>query len=168
VPEAVDQLRGAVERSPHDLPLQTQFARALWQHGDGWTAVAVLNSVLGIDGGYQEALRARGEIYADIGDARKAILDLERQSVRDRPSTRAARGLALAKLGDHSAASKEIQAAMTTAPHNGPVLFYAARTLALTGDKVSSWEIARRAIRATDPPLSPAHREIALKLTHHG
>jgi tetratricopeptide (TPR) repeat protein len=161
--DAIHELRAAVERAPNDLVLQTQLALALWQLGEGRAAVAILNWVLTIDGGYLEARRARGEILADLGDAQNAMLDLDR-AVPGTPSTRAARGLALAELGDHLAATKEINDAVANAQRNGSVLLYAARALFLAGDKVSSTERAREAIDATDPPLSPPHRQQALKL----
>jgi tetratricopeptide (TPR) repeat protein len=167
VHEAVTEFRAAVERAPNDLVLQTQFAIALWQLGEGEAAVAILNGVLGIDGSVLEAVRTRGEILADLGDARSARRDLERQSVRDRASALAAHGLALAELGDHSEAAKEVNAAVRTAQQDGRVLFYAARALALTGDKVTAWELAQQAVDATDPPLSPSHRDAAIKLAGH-
>lgn len=162
--EAVDELRSAADRMPHDLVIQTELALALWQFGEGQAAVALLNGVLAVDGGNMEALRARGEILADLGDGRHAILDLDRQTLRDRPSILAARGLALAELGDHPAASKEIDSAVAKAPRSGLVLLYAARVTALGGDKISSAELARRAVDATDPPLSGQHREAAERL----
>jgi tetratricopeptide (TPR) repeat protein len=161
--DAVPELRAAIERAPSDLGLQTQLALALWQHGEGQTAVAILNWVLTIDGGYGEALRARGEILADLGEAKSAMADLDR-AAPGRPSTRAARGLALAELGDHTAATEEINDAVASAQRNGPVLLYAARALDLSGDKISARERAREAIDATDPPLSAPHRQQALKL----
>jgi len=163
--EAVAEFRAAVGRAPNDPALQTQFALALWQIGEGEAAVAILNDVLGADAGNREALRARGEILADLGDARRAMLDLERQSVRDRASTQAAHGLALAGIGDYSGATEEIHTAMKTAPRHGRVLLYAARASALSGDMVSTMERANQALDATDPPLSPSHREVAMKLT---
>jgi tetratricopeptide (TPR) repeat protein len=165
--DALPVLQAAVERAPNDLRLQTQLALASWQLGDGRTAVAVLDGVLNTDGGYVEARRARGEILADLGDARDAMLDLDR-AVPDRPSTRAARGLALAELGDHTAATKEINDAVANAQRNGPVLLYAARAFDLSGDKVSARERAREAMDATDPPLSPPHLRLARKLARHG
>lgn len=164
VSDAVNELRAAADRVPNDLVVQTELAVALWQLGEGRTAVAILTDVLSINSGNAEALRARGEILADLGDASHAMLDLGRQSLRDRPAARAARGLALARLGDPSAASREIGNAIEEAPRNGPVLLYAARVSALSGDKTPSEELARRAIDATDPPLSPQHREAALRL----
>lgn len=164
--DALPELRTAVERTPNDLGLQTQLALALWQLGDGRGAVAVLNWVLTVNGGHAEARRARGEILADLGEARSAMPDLDR-TAPDRPSARAARGLALAQLGDHEAAAEEISVAVTDARRSGPVLFYAARALDLAGDKISARERAREAVDATDPPLSPAHKTMALKLAGH-
>ena len=91
------------------------------------------------------------------------MLDLD-HSPPNRPSARAARGLALAELGDHTAAAKEIDGAVADARRNGSVLLYAARAFDLAGDKVSAQERAIEAIDATDPPLSPAHRQLAMKL----
>lgn len=165
--DALPVLQAAVRRAPNDPRLLTQLALASWQLGDGRTAVAVLDEVLNSDGGYVEARRARGEILADLGDAKDAMLDLDR-AVPDRPSTRAARGLALAELGDHTAATKEINDAVANAQRNGPVLLYAARAFDLSGDKVSARERAREAMDATDPPLSPPHLRLARKLARHG
>jgi len=160
---AVTELRAAVERAPSDLGLQTQFAVALWQYGDGAAAARILDWVLKSNGTHSEALRVRGEVLADLGQASSALADLDR-AAPDRPSTRAARGLALAELGRHHAATREIDQAMADAQRNGPVLLYAARVLDLAGDKISARERAREAIDATDPPLSPPHRELALRL----
>lgn len=165
--EAVTELRAAVTRMPHDLVMQTELALALWHLGEGRAAVAILTGVLGIDGGNTEALQARGEILADLGDARDAMMDLNRPDLHERPSTLAAQGLALAELGDHQAASRKIDDALSMAQRNGQVLLYAARVSALAGDEISSGELARRAVDATDPPLSPPHREMALRLIRH-
>jgi tetratricopeptide (TPR) repeat protein len=165
--EAIKELRAAVDRAPNDFVLQTELAVALWHLGEGRTAVAILDGVLRIDAGNTEALRARGEILADLGDAPRAMLDLDRQAVSVRPSALAARGLALAELGDYPAANKEIGDAVAKAPRNGPVLLYAARVSALGGDEISTEELAQRAVNATDPPLSPQHRELALRLARH-
>jgi tetratricopeptide (TPR) repeat protein len=164
--DALPELRGAVERAPNDLGLQTQLALALWQLGDGRGAVAILNWVLTVNGGHAEARRARGEVLADLGEARSAMLDLDRMTP-GRPSTRAARGLALAVLGDHTAAANEINGAVADAQRSGPVLLYAARAFDLAGDKVSARERAREAIDATDPPLFPAHKQLARELAGH-
>jgi tetratricopeptide (TPR) repeat protein len=161
---AVAELEAAIRRMPGDLLMQTELATALWQLGEGRAAVAVLTSILAIDGGNTDALQARGEILADLGDAREAMLDLDRQRGEGNPAVTAARGLALAGLGDYPAAQREADDAVAKAPRNGPVLLYAARTFALGGQETFSGELARRAIDATNPPLSPAHREVALRL----
>lgn len=155
---ALKELQAAADRSPHDLLLQTEFGWALWKLGQGRAAVAILNGVLALDGGYRDALRARGEILADLGEARAALRDLDRVIGNDWPSTRAARGLALAGIGDYSAASKEISRAVDDAPRNGPVLFYASRAEALGGDKCEAAALAERAASASDPPMPPHQR----------
>ncbi|MGH3707971.1 MAG: hypothetical protein ACRDRQ_07650, partial [Pseudonocardiaceae bacterium] len=125
----------------------------------------VLTGVLGIDGNAPEALRARGEILADMGDAESALRDLDRVRRQQRPATRAARGFALATLHNLGAADQEeIDSALTEAPDSGPVLLYAARVAALGGDSAMAGDLARRALVATDPPLPPHQREAALTL----
>lgn len=164
VAEAVRQLSAAVDRLPNDPVTQTELGLALWQLGDGRGAVAVLTAVLAVDGGNPAALRARGEILAYLGEARDAMLDLDRVTLQNRPSTRAARGLALARLGNQPAATREIEDAITEAPRNGPVLLYAARASVLGGDKANAEKLARRAAEAVDPALPPQHLEEALAL----
>jgi hypothetical protein len=88
-------------------------------------------------------------------------------TMEERPSSRAARGLALAELGDQLSANIEVDNALAEAPRNGTVLLYAARAKALADDEYAASELARRAVDATDPALSPYHREVALQLAGH-
>jgi tetratricopeptide (TPR) repeat protein len=165
--DALAELRAAIARTPSDPVIQTDLALALWRLGESQAAVAVLTAVLALDGGNTVALRARGEILAELGKARQALLDLDRVTLAERPSTRAARGLALAKLGDRSGADTEIDDAVAEAPWNGDVLLHAARAKALNGDENAAEELARRAVDAHDPGLLPYHREVALQLAGH-
>ena len=161
--EAIAELSAAADRERGDLWLQIQLAIALWQTGDGRGAVMILNSVIDRDGGLVEARRTRGEILADLGDGKEAISDLN-HALPDVPSSQAARGLALAETGDYAAAAAEIDGALANARRSGLVLLYAARASDLAGDNVSAKERAREAIDATDPPLSPPHKQLALAL----
>jgi hypothetical protein len=77
-------------------------------------------------------LAAIGQLL--ILQARQAMLDLDRVTLEERPAARAARGLALAKLGDLSAADLEVDDAVAEAAWNGEVLLRAARAKALNGD----------------------------------
>jgi tetratricopeptide (TPR) repeat protein len=162
--EAAQQLQSAVGRLPNDPVMQTDLGRALWQLGLEQTAADVLTAVLAKDGGNPEALRTRGEIFAYLGQPEKALLDLDRVNLRHQPSTRAASGLALAQLGDHSGASQEIKDALIEAPRNGPVLLYASRVTVLEGDKAAAKELAMRAVEASDPSLPPQQRKFTLEL----
>lgn len=161
--DALKEFRAAVDRMPSDPVIQTNLALALWRLGDGRAAITVLARVLSLDGGNTVALCARGEILADLGDARQAMLDLDRVALAERPAARAARGLALAKLGDLAGANVEVDDAVAEAPRNGDVLFYAAQAKALNGDEGTAAELAWRAVDATDPALTPHHREVALQ-----
>ena len=166
--DAVNELRAAVGRLPHDALLQTAIGWAVWQLGQSRTAQAIFAGVLAIDGSNVEALRGRGEVLADLGDARGALRDLDRVASAALPSARAARGLALAQLGEQAAAEEEIKTAITEVPHNGPVLLYAARTVAISGDQAATVELAERALIATDPSLPPHQRKAAQKLATLG
>ncbi|HEY1664673.1 MAG TPA: hypothetical protein VGG54_03210 [Trebonia sp.] len=161
--DAIPELSAAADRERSDLGLQIQLAFALWQAGDGRGAVMILNSVIDMDGGLVEARRMRGEVLADLGEGNKAISDLN-QAAPDVPSSQAARGLALAETGDHTAAAAEINGALASARRSGLVLLYAARASDLAGDNLSAKERAREAIDASDPPLSPPHKQLALAL----
>jgi tetratricopeptide (TPR) repeat protein len=156
--EAVNRLRAAVGRQPGDLTFQIELGRALSRSGQRQTAVAVLSDVLAVDGDTPDALQARGELLAELGQATEALRDLDRVRSSRRPVTRAARALALATLRDHSAAHAELDAALADAPSSGPVLLYAARALELEGDRAAAAELAHRADQATDPPLSRPQR----------
>jgi tetratricopeptide (TPR) repeat protein len=163
-PDAVRELQAAADRLPNNPGVQTEFALALWKLGEGRAAVAVLTAALGIDGSHLAALRARGEILADLGEARDAMRDLDRIAENSSPSTRAARGLALAALGDQSRAQREIDIALAANWWNGPALYYAARTAMLCGDQITAHELARKAVIATDPALAPHHLDAARQL----
>jgi tetratricopeptide (TPR) repeat protein len=166
--EVVDELRGAIDRRPGDAVMQTDLALALWRLGESRAALSVLTSfLLNVDSGNPVALRARGEILADLGEPREAIMDLDRVTLEERPSSRAARGLALAELGDQSGAEIEVDGAVAEAPRNGAVLLYAARAKALGGDEDAAEELARRAVDAPELALSPYQREVALQLAAH-
>lgn len=162
--EAVEHLHSAVGRIPNDLTVQTELAWALWRAGQQRAAVEVLTSVLAIDGAAPDALRARGEILADMGDAEGALRDLDRVRRSEHPSTLAAHGLALAMLRGASAADPKIDAALSQAPQSGPVLVYAARAAALGQHLDIAADLARRAVNATDPAVPPHQRRQALQL----
>ena len=165
--DAVGMLTAARDRTPNDAVIQTDLALALWALGESRAAVSTLNDVLANDGGNTVALRARGEILAELGEAKAAMHDLNRVTLDERPATRAARGLALARLGDRSGADLDVDDAVTEAPWNGAVLLHAAQAKALNGDEDAAEELARRAADASDPGLPPYHREVALQLAGH-
>jgi tetratricopeptide (TPR) repeat protein len=162
--EAVNELAVAVRRLPNDNVVRAELAWAHWERGEAKAAEAIFSDILAADAGNASALRGRGEILADIGKGHEAMRDLSRTTSHDKPSTRAARGLALAEIGDRGGAVKEIEAAVAEAPRNGPVLLYAARAEELGGDPAAAADYAEQAIKATDPPLPLHQHDEALKL----
>jgi tetratricopeptide (TPR) repeat protein len=156
--QALEELRAAAERLPGDLTVRTELARVLWQLGQPQGAVTMVNSVLSAKGNVPEALRARGEFLADLGDAEGALRDLAQVRRRLPAITRAAHALALARVGRFEPARREIDEALTEAPNSGPVLLYAAQVEALRGEPDAADALARRAEAASEPRLYPHQR----------
>jgi hypothetical protein len=161
---AVGELRAAARRAPNDLTVQTGLGQALWQAGQVKAALSVLNAVLTKEGDTPEALRTRGEILADLGDAESSLRDLERVDQWAQPSARAARALALAILSRFDAAHRELDGIVGKATQNGPLLFRAAQVQRLSGALDAAVELASRAVAATDPPLPSHQKTRALQL----
>ncbi|MEU6411945.1 hypothetical protein [Microbispora sp. NPDC046933] len=166
---AVRKFEEAKSLLPRDLALRTELARALWLTDHRSRAMTELDSVLRDEGDQLTALRARGEFNAEQGRAEDAMRDLRRVSSRTWPATRAARALALATLEQlgPAEAEREVDAVVAEGPTNGPALLYAARVETLSGDFDKAAELARQAIAATEPPLSPRQKESARRLLDH-
>ena len=157
---AVEELRAAAGRVPSDPGPRAGLGQALWQAGDPRTALAVLSGALDLDGDTPEALQTRGEIFADLGNresAKSALRDLDRVGHHPRPSSEAARALALATLSRLDAAKRALDTALAEVTDNGPALLRAARVEDLCGDRAAAVHLAARASRAKDPPL-PSHQ----------
>lgn len=165
---AAEALRLAAQRAPADLVIRVSYAKALWRLGHGWPAIAELTFALSIDGSYTAALRARGEILADLEKPDDALRDLDRVGSSGSVRVMAARGLALAKLGDHREARRVAEKVAADGSRNGPALLYAARAYKLCGDDGDAADLARLATEASDPPLDPARRETARRLSERG
>jgi tetratricopeptide (TPR) repeat protein len=153
---AATDLQAAISRIPWDLRVQTDLAQALWHTGQQLAALAVLNTVLAQDGSLTDALRARGEILADAGDADEALADLDRVRRHQQAGTQAARALALALTGRFEAAEQEAADALANSEDSGPVLLRVARVRALTGRHDDAVRLAAVALAATGTRL-PSH-----------
>ncbi|GAA4573696.1 nSTAND1 domain-containing NTPase [Planotetraspora kaengkrachanensis] len=152
---ALSELRAAVRQNPADLGVQTTLAWALWHSGRANAALDVLGNALNLEGNTAEALRARGEMYADLGEAGKAIQDLERVLPHHLPSTRAAYALALAMNGDVSEAMRLVPP--TDREQDPAVLLRVARVLKSDGQHEKAAQLASRARRSTAQPGLPPH-----------
>lgn len=161
---AVQELRAAVDRLPNDRTVQTALAQALWHAGQTKAALAVLNDVLSRDGDAPDALRMRGEILADLGEAESALRDLRRVDRAAWPSAQAAWALALAMRGPGEADRQELDDAQINAADSGPVLLRVARTRRLFGNAEDAAALAVRAVAASHPPLPPQLHDEARRL----
>ncbi|MEO3810173.1 hypothetical protein ABGB17_14325 [Sphaerisporangium sp. B11E5] len=164
--EAIDHLRAAVARVPHDLMVKTQLSWALWNNGDHRAALPIVTEVLELGGDVTLALRVRGELLADLGRAAEALRDLDRIRGRQPDATTvAARALTLALLGERRQSLEEVDAALAMAPDHGLVAYFAARAVDALGDQERAMTIARQAAGAANPPLTEVqHRRLATLL----
>ncbi|MEO3856960.1 hypothetical protein [Acrocarpospora sp. B8E8] len=160
---AVDELTAAMRRFPHDLSIQTALAWALWYDGAPQAARDTLTDVLEQEGGALDALQARGEILAGMGESAAALHDLDRAQPLQWPSTNAAHALAAIRLAvvrglteTTQEIDKEIMEALADAPDSGPVRLYAAWISAAMGNREAAAIHAERALSARSPSL-PTH-----------
>ncbi|WP_326641515.1 tetratricopeptide repeat protein [Streptosporangium sp. NBC_01755] len=159
---AVEQLRAALSWVPNDLPAQLALGEALWHLGQPRAALALLNGAVALASEPPaEALALRGEILADLGRPGEALRDLDRVRRHQRPTTIAARALALALAQRFDAAGQEILDATADESDSGPVLLRAARVHALLGQRATAEEFASRALDAVTPGLPPHLRKQA-------
>ncbi len=163
---AFEKLRAAADRLPSDPGVNVSLARVLWSMGQRQAAVSVLTGLLSTNENVPDALRTRGEFLADLGEAQRALRDLDRVRRNPRPLARAARALALATLDDWDHARDEIDAALAEAPENGQVLLYAARVAELGGDRATAAARAGHALSVDAPPLPGHQRDEASRLAN--
>ncbi|MEO3826295.1 hypothetical protein [Actinomadura sp. B10D3] len=162
--DAVGEIRVAgVQGADRDI-VKLILAQAKWHVGRTWQGVEELNQVLARHRGHDEALRIRGEIYADAGDAAAALGDLEPAARTAGPSAMAARVLALAMGRGDEVPQEELDELLAEDPDNGLVLLSIARLMHRRGDRDRTAQLVSRALRATNPRLSSFHREKAEEL----
>ena len=159
--EAISELLAAVGRVPSDLTVQVELAVTVWHSGNPQAALPILHGVLTVDGDTPIALRARGEIQADLGKPEQALRDLDRVREPAEPATIAARALALAELDRTEEASVELEAALIGGRDHGLVAYLCARALSRMGDRVRAAQVAREATR---PPLTSHQRRVLADL----
>ncbi len=169
---AVEDLQAAAVRLSADLGVQIDLARALWYSGQRWAAVAIFSTVLTIAPESMTARTERGRLMLELGDDLAALDDLEQAVRRSAPNsprateTRAARALALARLGRSAVASAEAAAVLDDAPDSGPVLWCAGGVLRAIGEDSRADDLLRRALHAHGPALLPHQREQVRRMLH--
>jgi tetratricopeptide (TPR) repeat protein len=147
--------------TPEQVPLLIERGTALVYACRFREAAADFSAALSMESGNMHALGGRGQALSETGPPEAALLDLDRaikmsKDVAYSATLRSARGLALAKLGRHGAASVAFTASLRTAPDNAWTFWRRARTYAMRGKMREAVRDARTALRRRRPPLSPA------------
>ncbi|GLW10185.1 hypothetical protein Misp01_53140 [Microtetraspora sp. NBRC 13810] len=162
--EAMDSVRAAADRLPGDTFVHTELAHVLWRLGQNRTSLTVLREVIATDVSGGDALRVRGELLAELGEAEPALRDLDRVRGHQSSRVRAARALALATLGRLPEARAEVGMALASVGSDGPALLWAARVKAMDGDPAAAMDLAERSLSA-HTPLSASQRDMALRFS---
>ncbi|MCK9930338.1 hypothetical protein MXD62_24775 [Frankia sp. Mgl5] len=170
VGRAVEELQAAGERLPGDADVQSDLAHALWRAGQPWAAAAIFSAVLTIAPDAVSALAGRAQLRVDLADNTGAIEDFDRlartaaakaggvSSSTGGAELRAARALALARLGRVTEASGESTSALRDAPDSGPVLWRVAEVIRAAGDEHGADDLLLRSLGASAPALAPDQR----------
>jgi tetratricopeptide (TPR) repeat protein len=161
---AAADLQAAAARAPGDLEVQTDLAQALWHGGQQRVAVTILTTVLTQNPTLVTAVRARGEILADMGESEQALRDLDAVRKQQPATTQAARALALAWADRLDAARQAAADALANGADDPTVLVRVAQVRALAGDAEQASQLASSALAITSTALPPHLRELAERL----
>ncbi|GAA2304364.1 hypothetical protein GCM10010149_62550 [Nonomuraea roseoviolacea subsp. roseoviolacea] len=160
---ALRDLEAAALRRPDDAGIRVELAWVMWCSGHVNGAVDMLDTVLAEEGDERRALRARGEIMADLGRPTAALRDLGRLDWGYSPSARTAYALALALEG-------RVDEALDLVPPiehetSVTVLLRVARIRDAAGRRDDVASLARRALEdGVRPPLPRPLVEVAERL----
>ncbi len=160
--DAVETLQSAVSRPSSDPAIEEELAKALWASGQVPAATALLDTISAIAPDPAEVLIS--QLRAELADPASVIDDLDhllalRPESGQRADVRAARALALARLGRISEAVIEASAAEREAPGSGPVLVRVSGVACVAGDPSQADLLVRRASDSRNPSLLARQRE---------
>jgi tetratricopeptide (TPR) repeat protein len=147
-------------------------AGAYWYSGRVQEAISDYNELLQIDPNSFDACMSRGQILAETGEFKQALVDLDRamklgRSLDDPVSIaylRNGRGLAYGGLGQYEKAFREFEASIQAAPDNAWVYYNRALIYERKGEPLKSVSDLKVALTKNDPSLTPLKRETARNL----
>jgi tetratricopeptide (TPR) repeat protein len=163
--EALGQARSALVIGANETLAKLELGQAQWHANRHKQAIGELDHILGRESGHVEALRIRGEIYADAGNARSALADLDKVTVAAPPSALAARALALAGRSGSQVTDEELDELLAEAQDHGLILLTLARVMRHRNERDLAARLAADALDATNPCLAEHHRKEAEKLS---
>lgn len=145
-----------------------ESAHIAWYGGDVPAAIRRLTAVIE-SGPTAEILNSRGQVLADNGGGELALADLD-QALAQTPDSisaayaRSARALALAQVGRHDEADREMARALAETPNNAWAHLRQARIQMLRGDRAGMLASLSAALGAQEPPLTDTQRALAESL----
>ena len=140
-----------------------EIGQAHWFANRHKAAIKELESILRKEPQHVEALRIRGEIHADAGNTRSALVDLDRIAVAAPPSARVARALAAGSAAQIT--QKDLEEFREEAQGHGLILLNLARLMRNRGEREAAAQVATEAIEATNPRLSRHHQAEAVRIS---
>lgn len=155
--DAADALHAALVKCPGDSGIGEELAKVLWSSGQMTAATAVFGTVSSVTPNAAQELIDRLRFELADPEAVKDELDklvLLRPDIAQRADVRAARALALARLGSITEAVTEANAAQRAAPGSGPVLVRVSGVASVADGPSRAEELMRRASDARNPLLS--------------
>jgi tetratricopeptide (TPR) repeat protein len=166
--EAVTYHRRASDRLPASVDALTGLGYALWHKGSPADAEATFSKALDWNRNKGEALAGRGQVRVELRAYLGALADLDRAIDLGLPlsneiDARSARAVALANMGQHADADRELRAAQSSDPGRALTRLRAGRVAAFLGQNARARDELEHALRA-QPPLPPKDEKVARDL----
>ncbi|MEV4548804.1 AAA family ATPase [Nonomuraea wenchangensis] len=157
---ALGAARSGLLNQAAESTARLEVAQAHWRANRHKAAVKELNALLERDPRHCEALRIRGEVHADWGNAQLAVADLSGVATAAPPSARAAYIMA----ANAPVTRSEIEELREEGRAHGLVLMFLAQAADRRGDRDLAAELAAEALQATNPRLFRHHEKAMGKI----
>lgn len=158
---ATELSRQALRRTPGDVAALTTLGYAQWLGGSPADGVTSFDQALTVSRNAVPALTGRGQVRADLGDHKGALVDLDRALALgikpyDEADVRSARALALAGLGRFDEAESEIVRAVALDMERPRTLLRRALVRAFAGDADEAHRDLEEVLSRTAAPVETA------------
>jgi tetratricopeptide (TPR) repeat protein len=168
-PRAIALADEAIELEPDCAPAYSIRGAAWWYSEHQVEAVDAFTRLLEVAGDSFAGYCNRGQVYAEMGEYDKALEDLNRalelgaskESAATLVAARSGRALAYAGLGRYDEADRDFEQSIADCPANAWAHYNRGLTHHQRGNTAAAAESFRRALEASESPLSPRKRDRA-------